>query len=252
MSAAASSTCAAASARSAASAGEVSVATSSTSRPSPVRSIEPSTRRPPRRRRRAQLERWRCARLVDGRERRAEDDRQLDRARLGEPADEHRERAPAEREDVVGVQRAAEELQVVGEHEGDADEHERHQVDADRAHAPEADRRCAGERDGRRRSTSARAGRSVPSGRPLSSSRQCAAMPTASVNAASVQARRAPSTCAGEAGAERHVGEVPRRVREVQDRDAVAQAAWPERVERDALGVTGQRAPPTQPVRRRD
>ena len=55
-----------------------------------------------------------------------------------------------------------------------------------------------------------------------------------------------------EAGAECHVREVPRRVREVQDRDAVAQAAGPERVERDALGVTGQRAPPTRPVRRRD
>ena len=51
-----------------------------------------------------------------------------------------------------------------------------------------------------------------------------------------------------EAGAERDVGEVPGRVRRVQQRDAVAEAAWPQRVERDAPGVTGQRAPP----RRRD
>ena len=56
-SAAASSTCAAASARSAASAGVVSAATSSSWRSSPARSMEPSTRRPPRRSRRAQFER---------------------------------------------------------------------------------------------------------------------------------------------------------------------------------------------------
>jgi hypothetical protein len=50
---------------------------------------------------------------------------------------------------------------------------------------------------------------------------------------------------------ERDVGQVPRRVRQVEERDAVAEAARPERVERDALGVTGQRAPPTRPARRR-
>ena len=52
-----------------------------------------------------------------GCEGRAEHDRELDRSGLREAADEHREGTPAEREDVVGVQGAAEQLEVVGEHE---------------------------------------------------------------------------------------------------------------------------------------
>ena len=251
MSAAASSTCATASARSAASAGEVSVATSSTSRSSPV----PLDRAVHAHAAAAQAPRpvGEVA-LCQARGRRecgAEDDRQLDRSRLRESADEHRERSPAEREDVVGVQRAAEELEVVGEHERDADEHERHQVDADRAHAPEADRRCAGERDGRGddERASGEAGGERPAVELVQAMRRDAdgerERDQRPGQARAVDVRR-------EAGAERHVREVPRRVREVQERDAVAQAAGPERVERDALGVTGQRALPRRPVRRRD
>ena len=51
---------------------------------------------------------------------------------------------------MVGVERSAEQLEVVRDHEGDAGEHERQQGDADRAHAPEADGGGAGERDGPR------------------------------------------------------------------------------------------------------
>ena len=182
-------------------------------------------------------------------ERRPEHDRQLDRAGLREAADEHGEGAPAEREDVVTVQRAAEQLEVVGEHEDDADEHERQEVDADGAHAPEADGRGAGERE--------RGCRGEPRGRQAGA--QWPAVELVQAVGGDADRQRERGQRPGQAGAvgalrearaERDVREVPGGVGEVQQRDAVPHPAGPEGVERDALRVTGQRGLPTRRDRR--
>ena len=169
-----------------------------------------------------------------GGERRAEHDGQLDRPRLREPADEHGERPPAEREDGVGVQRPAEQLEVVGHHQGDADEHERQQGDADRAHAPEPDGRGGGERDG--------AGRGERGSGEAGTERPAVELVEAVRGDADGQeeGHQRPGQAGAvdllrEPRAERDVGEMPGRVGRVQQRDDVSHAAGPQGVERDAL-----------------
>ena len=250
-SATASRTCAAASARSAASAGVVSVARSSAWRCSPAYSTKPSTRNPPRRRRRAQFESRALGEARRGGERRAQHDGQLDRPRLREAADEHGEGSPAEREDGVGVQRSAEQLEVVGHHQGHADEHERQQGDADRAHAPEPDGRGAGERDGAGRGEhrSGEAGAEGPAVELVEAVRGDAD--------GQEEGQQRPGQAGavhllGEPRAERDVREMPGGVGRVQQRDDIPHAAGPQGVERDALGVTGQRGPPRRRGHRRD
>ena len=209
--------------------------------------MEPSTRRPPRRSRRAQFESERCARLVavanaapsDAPAARSSPSaRSRRRARERRPSRARRPRRCAARRRT---------LEVVGEHERDADEHERHQPDADRAHAPEADRGGAGERD--------RSRRDERGGGQEGGERAAVELVEAVRGDADREQERdqRPGQAARrrvlrEARAERDVGEVPGGVGRVQQRDAVAEAAGPQRVERDAPGVTGQRAPP----RRRD
>ena len=117
--------------------------------------------------------------------------------------------------------------------------------------AVDADRQRARERDDRRARRASRAGCCVRSGRPFSSSSACAATPIASANAASAQSMRSRWKSRRERGADRDVGEMPRRVRRVEQRDVVAPAAGAERVERGPDVVYAPASPRHDPAAER-
>ena len=98
--------------------------------------------------------------------------------------------APREREPEVVVEAAAEQLEVVGEHEEGAREDERDQRRRDGDRPGDPDR--AARRRGRAAASaiSVRSESAVRSGRPFSSSSACAPTPTARKNAPSAAPRR--------------------------------------------------------------
>ena len=96
--------------------------------------------------------------------------------------------------------------------------------------------------------TSVAVGMRVRSGRPFSSSSACAATPIASANAASAPEQPAGVELRRERGADRDVGQVPGRVRRVEERDVVAPAARAERVERGPGLVLTPAAPDHDPA----
>ena len=115
----------------------------------------------------------------------------LDRQLLGddEVPGQQRKGAPGESEPEVGVEEAAEELEVVREDEKCACGDEREE--------PERPRQCRADADGdgaadraEREPQSTRVGIRVASGRPWSSSSACAPIPSARKNAASAASRR--------------------------------------------------------------
>jgi len=96
------------------------------------------------------------------------------------------------------VEAPAELLEVVGEHEEYAREHERDQGEGDRHGSRDSDRRGPVS-DTTARTTSVRLERCVPNGLPCSSSRTCALMPTARKNAARTARSRPAYRCGASA-----------------------------------------------------
>jgi hypothetical protein len=149
---------------------------------------------------------------------------------LDEVADEYRKRAPCRREPEIGVDPSAEELEVVTQNQERADHDEREESGADDRHADES------ERGGRQEAAGTE--RDEPSiwngGVQRVAVQLIERMGRNTDGKEKGEERRDEMRAVGswrEARADDHVGQVPGRIRGVQQRPPVAPPARPRRVE---------------------